>query len=144
MLMALSAIGGVVFGSPTLRVVAGETPVSNASRAVLSGVQSEMVGVLAEMIIPATDTPGAIEAGVPALVGAKTFLDYNPVLNAWNQAHDVPNLYVTDGASMSSCGVVNPSLTFMALTARAANHAVEQLRAERPVVASPDDGAAMP
>jgi choline dehydrogenase-like flavoprotein len=45
---------------------------------------------------------------------------------------------------MSSCGVVNPSLTFMALTARAANHAVEQLRAERPVVAKPDDGAAMP
>ena len=51
------------------------------------------------------------------------------VLNAWNQAHDVANLFVTDGASMSSCGVVNPSLTFMALTARAANHAVEQLRA---------------
>ncbi|MBK7169479.1 MAG: GMC family oxidoreductase [Gammaproteobacteria bacterium] len=51
------------------------------------------------------------------------------VLNGWNQAHDVPNLYVTDGASMSSASCVNPSLTFMALTARAANHAVEQLRA---------------
>ena len=53
------------------------------------------------------------------------------VLNGWNQAHDVPNLYVTDGSSMSSSGVVNPSLTFMALTARAANHAVEELRAGR-------------
>ncbi|MCP5320223.1 MAG: GMC family oxidoreductase [Pseudomonadales bacterium] len=50
------------------------------------------------------------------------------VLNGWNQAHDVPNLYVTDGASMSSCGVVNPSLTFMALTARAVNHAVDGLQ----------------
>jgi choline dehydrogenase-like flavoprotein len=51
------------------------------------------------------------------------------VLNGWNQAHDVPNLYITDGSSMSSSGVVNPSLTFMALTARAANHAAESLRA---------------
>ncbi len=50
------------------------------------------------------------------------------VLNGWNQAHDVPNLYVTDGASMSSASCVNPSLTFMALTARAANHAAAQLR----------------
>ena len=53
------------------------------------------------------------------------------VLNGWNQSHDVPNLFVTDGSSMSSCGVVNPSLTFMALTARAANHAVEQVRGGR-------------
>lgn len=50
------------------------------------------------------------------------------VLNAWNQAHDVPNLYVTDGSSMSSSGVVNPSLTFMALTARAVDRAALQLR----------------
>ena len=50
------------------------------------------------------------------------------VLNGWNQAHDVPNLYVTDGTSMSSCGVVNPSLTFMALTARAADHAAARWR----------------
>lgn len=50
------------------------------------------------------------------------------VLNGWNQAHDVPNLFVTDGASMSSCASQNPSLTYMALTARAANYAVEQLK----------------
>lgn len=50
------------------------------------------------------------------------------VLNGWNQAHDVPNLYVTDGASFASSSCVNPSLTFMALTARAADHAVTQLR----------------
>ncbi|MEL7285778.1 MAG: GMC family oxidoreductase, partial [Pseudomonadota bacterium] len=50
------------------------------------------------------------------------------VLNAWNQAHDVPNLFVTDGACMSSCGTANPSLTYMALTARAAHHAIELLQ----------------
>jgi choline dehydrogenase-like flavoprotein len=46
------------------------------------------------------------------------------VLNAFNQAHDVPNLFVTDGACMASNSCVNPSLTYMALTARAADHAV--------------------
>src|SRR2546425_2356059 len=40
------------------------------------------------------------------------------VLNAHNQAHDVPNLFVTDGACMASSSCVNPSLTYMALTAR--------------------------
>ncbi|WP_066722364.1 GMC family oxidoreductase [Sphingomonas pituitosa] len=51
------------------------------------------------------------------------------VLNGFSQAHDAPNLYVTDGAQMASASCVNPSLTFMALTMRAADHAVKQLRA---------------
>lgn len=49
-------------------------------------------------------------------------------LNAFNQAHDVPNLFVTDGACMTSSGCQNPSITYMALTARAANHAVERMK----------------
>ena len=53
------------------------------------------------------------------------------VLNAHNQAHDVPNLFVTDGACMTSASCVNPSLTYMALTARAARYAVEELAAGR-------------
>ncbi|WP_010544198.1 GMC family oxidoreductase [Sphingomonas elodea] len=51
------------------------------------------------------------------------------VLGSFSQAHDAPNLYVTDGAQMASASCVNPSLTFMALTMRAADHAVKQLRA---------------
>lgn len=51
------------------------------------------------------------------------------VLNAYNQAHEVANLFVTDGACMTSASCVNPSLTFMALTARAADYAVTQLQA---------------
>nr|WP_317893320.1 GMC family oxidoreductase [uncultured Sphingomonas sp.] len=51
------------------------------------------------------------------------------VLNGWSQAHDASNLYVTDGAQMASASCVNPSLTYMAMTARAADHAVKQLRA---------------
>lgn len=50
------------------------------------------------------------------------------VLNNWNQMHDVPNVFVTDGSCMTSIGCQNPSLTFMALTARAADHAVGELK----------------
>jgi choline dehydrogenase-like flavoprotein len=50
------------------------------------------------------------------------------VLNKWNQAWDQPNLFVTDGAAMTSSGCQNPSLTYMALTARACHYAVEQLK----------------
>lgn len=50
------------------------------------------------------------------------------ILNKWNQMHACPNVFVTDGACMTSVSTQNPSLTFMALTARAANYAVEQLK----------------
>lgn len=45
------------------------------------------------------------------------------VLNKWNQIHSVPNVFVTDGACMTSSGTQNPSITYMALTARAVDHA---------------------
>ena len=50
------------------------------------------------------------------------------VLNKFNQIHDCKNVFVTDGASMVSSSCVNPSITYMAMTARAANHAVEELK----------------
>jgi len=50
------------------------------------------------------------------------------VLNGNNQVWDAPNVFVTDGACMTSAACVNPSLTYMALTARAANFAVEELK----------------
>ena len=50
------------------------------------------------------------------------------VLNKYNQVHEVPNVFVTDGSAMTSAGNVNPSLTYMALTARAADHAVKELK----------------
>lgn len=50
------------------------------------------------------------------------------LLNKWNQLHACPNVFVTDGACMTSVGNQNPSLTFMAFTARAANHAVDELK----------------
>jgi choline dehydrogenase-like flavoprotein len=50
------------------------------------------------------------------------------VLNGHNQVHAAPNVFVTDGACMTSSACVNPSLTYMALTARAADHAVSELK----------------
>ncbi len=50
------------------------------------------------------------------------------ILNAYNQVHACKNVFVTDGASMVSTSTQNPSLTFMALTARAANYAVEEFK----------------
>ncbi len=50
------------------------------------------------------------------------------VLNAFNQSHDVKNLFITDGGAMVSSSCVNPSLTYMALTARACDYAVQQMK----------------
>jgi choline dehydrogenase-like flavoprotein len=50
------------------------------------------------------------------------------LLNGWNQMHACPNVLVTDGSFMVSTGTANPSLTYMAFTARAVNHAVEELK----------------
>jgi choline dehydrogenase-like flavoprotein len=50
------------------------------------------------------------------------------LLNEWNQLHHCKNVFVTDGACMTSTSTQNPSLTYMAITARAANHAVGELK----------------
>jgi choline dehydrogenase-like flavoprotein len=50
------------------------------------------------------------------------------LLNAWNQLHTCKNVFVTDGACMTSTSTQNPSLTYMALTARAVDYAVKELK----------------
>jgi choline dehydrogenase-like flavoprotein len=50
------------------------------------------------------------------------------MLNKWNQLHHVPNVFVTDGACMTSTSTQNPSLTYMALTARAVDRAVKEMK----------------
>jgi len=50
------------------------------------------------------------------------------LLNKWNQLHNCKNVFVTDGACMTTTGSQNPSLTFMAITARAASYASEELK----------------
>jgi len=50
------------------------------------------------------------------------------LLNKWNQLHLCTNVFIADGACMTSTSTQNPSLTYMALTARAVDHAVTQLK----------------
>jgi len=75
------------------------------------------------------DNAGALGLGIHEMGTAR--MGRNPktsVLNGYNQVHAVPNVYVTDGAFMTSSSCVNPSLTYMAFTARAANHAAQELK----------------
>lgn len=75
------------------------------------------------------DDPCAIGLGIHEMGTAR--MGRSPrtsVLNGYNQIHTVKNVYVTDGAFMTSASCVNPSLTYMAFSARAANHAAEQLK----------------
>lgn len=75
---------------------------------------------------------GSPGASVHEMGGARMGRDpATSVLNGHNQMHEVPNVFVTDGAAMTSSGTVNPSLTYMALTARAADFAVREMRVGR-------------
>lgn len=79
--------------------------------------------------IKTRDTKQAPGLDIHEMGGAR--MGHDPetsILNKWNQMHACPNVFVTDGACMTSVSTQNPSLTFMALTARAANYAVEQLK----------------
>lgn len=79
--------------------------------------------------VEAYDNPGALGLGIHEMGTAR--MGRNPrtsVLNGNNQVHAVPNVYVTDGSFMTSASCVNPSLTYMAFTARAANHAANELK----------------
>ena len=72
--------------------------------------------------------------GIHEMGGARMGRDpKTSVLNKFNQVHTVNNVYVTDGACMTSAGCQNPSLTYMALTARAANHAVNEFKSKNKV-----------
>lgn len=67
--------------------------------------------------------------GIHEMGGARMGSDpKSSILNKNNQIHSVPNVFVTDGAFMASSSCVNPSLTYMAFTARAANHAAKQFK----------------
>ena len=77
------------------------------------------------------DDPGAPGLGIHEMGTARMGRDpETSVCNGNNQLHAVPNVYVTDGAFMTSASCVNPSLSYMAFSARAANHAAEQLKNE--------------
>ena len=89
-----------------------------------------MIQAAGGFVVNAATEPGAPGLGIHEMGTACMGKDPKvSVLNKYNQAHDVPNLFITDGAAMASSGCQNPSLTYMALSARAAHHAAEFLKA---------------
>ena len=79
--------------------------------------------------IKTTDSKSAPGLDIHEMGGVR--MGHDPktsLLNKWHQLHACPNVFVTDGACMTSTSTQNPSLTYMAFTARAANYAVEQMK----------------
>jgi choline dehydrogenase-like flavoprotein len=88
-----------------------------------------MVALMNGKVILSSDEPGLGGTSVHEMGGARMGRDpKTSVLNGHNQLHDIPNVFVTDGAQMASTACQNPSLTYMALTARAASYAVAQMK----------------
>lgn len=99
-------------------------------------MRKDMMNQAAEMLdragfssVSTFDNPGGPGLGIHEMGTARMGKDpKNSVLNKYNQVHSVPNVFVTDGSFMTSSGCQNPSLTYMAFTARAVAHAVEELK----------------
>lgn len=83
-------------------------------------------------IVTYVDTPARPGLAVHEMGGARMGKDpTQSVVNARNQLHAVPNVFVTDGACMPATGNANPSLTYMAMAARAAQFAIDEMKAGR-------------
>jgi choline dehydrogenase-like flavoprotein len=89
----------------------------------------EMLEVSGVKDVKTFDNGYAVGMGIHEMGTARMGRDpKTSVLNKYNQVWDAKNVFVTDGACMTSASCVNPSLTYMALTARAADYAVSELK----------------
>ena len=89
----------------------------------------EMLEAAGVKNVKAYEGDGTMGRGIHEMGTARMGKDpKTSVLNKWNQVWDAPNVYVTDGSFMTSANCVNPSLTYMAFTARAVDHAVSELK----------------
>lgn len=116
-------------GLPQLKVDFAFGKEEHAALAQAKADAAEMLTAAGGKVMMGFDRPGAGGSAIHEMGGAR--MGHDPktsVLNKWSQSHDVANLFVTDGAQMSSSACQNPSLTYMALTARAAHAAVGMLR----------------
>lgn len=116
-------------GMPLLKIAFAHGANENAALADGKAQAAAMLEAAGGKVIMGMDRPGVGGSAIHEMGGARMGLDpATSVLNKWSQAHDVPNLFVTDGAQMSSSASQNPSLTYMALTARACASAVSMLK----------------
>jgi choline dehydrogenase-like flavoprotein len=117
------------FGLPTLVVDAEWRENEKAMRKDMIAAAAEMLEAAGLKNVRTYDNPDNIGLGIHEMGTARMGRDpRTSVLNAFNQVHEAPNVFVTDGACMTSSACQNPSLTYMALTARAADFAVRELK----------------
>ena len=89
----------------------------------------EMLTVAGVKNVNGWEGDGTLGRGIHEMGSARMGKDpKTSVLNKYNQIWDAPNVFVTDGSFMVSASCVNPSLSYMAFTARAADHAVSELK----------------
>ena len=89
----------------------------------------EMLEAAGVKNVKGRDGDGTLGRGIHEMGTARMGKDpKTSVLNKFNQVWDAPNVFVTDGSFMTSASCVNPSLGYMAFTARAADHAVSELK----------------
>jgi choline dehydrogenase-like flavoprotein len=89
----------------------------------------EMLTVAGVKNVNGWEGDGTLGRGIHEMGSARMGKDpKTSVLNKLNQVWDAPNVFVTDGSFMTSAACQNPSLTYMAFTARAADHAVSELK----------------
>ncbi len=118
-----------IYGLPTLNIDAGWKENEKAMRKDMKESAAEMLEAAGFKNVKQFDNADNMGLGIHEMGTARMGKDpKTSVLNKWNQVHEVPNVFVTDGAAMSSSACQNPSLTYMALTARAADHAVNELK----------------
>lgn len=114
------------FGLPTLSMNVTIRENEIAMRRDMQNAAAEMLEAAGFKNVQGKDGGYAPGLGIHEMGTARMGRDpKTSVLNAHNQVHECKNVYVTDGAAMTSASCVNPSLTYMALTARAADHAVQ-------------------
>ena len=117
------------WGLPTVTFDCGFKANELAMRRQMQADAAEMLEAAGVRNITTFDYLGGMGKGIHEMGTARMGRDpKTSVLNAHNQVHGAPNVFVTDGACMTSSSCVNPSITYMALTARACDHAVAELK----------------
>lgn len=117
------------WGMPTLDIDCAFGPNEDAMDKDIATTMREMMEVAGFRDINVWNSGAPPGRGIHEVGTARMGRDpKTSVLNGWNQMHAVKNVFVTDGASLPSQGCQNPSLTFMALTARACDYAVGALK----------------
>lgn len=117
------------FGMPVLSFDAGLKQNELAMRKDIVNDAAEMLEAAGYRNVRTYQREMGIGLGIHEMGTARMGRDpKTSVLNEWNQVHACKNVYVTDGSFMTSAACQNPSLTYMAFTARAADHAVNELK----------------